>query len=106
MIYRLLLISDSTIRIQWHLKEYYSRQPNSLLPSVLKVCHLMHYEAIDVLYGDSVFRTHRNNKSNKNVALILRTKYVIITSTNQSGERDALDLAKFLKFRPLMLISD
>lgn len=101
MIYRLLLISDSTIRMRWMNKEHYLRQPNSLFPSVLSVCHLMHREAIDVLYGENVFRAHRIDESNKNAALITRAKYVIGISTDEkSGERDASDLAKFLDNHP------
>ena len=101
MIYRLLLISDSTTRMQWLHNEYYIRHPNGLFPAILSVCHLMHSEAIDVLYGENVFRAHRIDETNKNAALVKRAKFVIrIGSTVQGERRNASDLAKFLDNHP------
>ena len=100
MIYRLLLISDSTIRMQWLHNENYIRHPNGLFPAILSVCHLMHSEAIDVLYGENVFRAHRIDETNKNAALVMRAKFVIGISSTVHGERNASDLAKFLDNHP------
>lgn len=61
----------------------------------------MHSEAIDVLYGENVFRAHRIDETNKNAALVKRAKFVIrIGSTVQGERRNASDLAKFLDNHP------
>lgn len=102
-IYRLLLLSDQTIRMQWYedddSSEDYIRHLNGLFPAILSTCHLIHNEAIDVLYRENIFRAHRINDDNKNAALIARAKFIIGTEAEDALIR-ALGLAKFLETHP------
>lgn len=100
MIYRLLLVSNSAIRMKWLHNDSYIRHLNSLLPAVLSVCHFMYSEAIDVLYGENVFQAHRIDETNKNAALVMRAQFLIGINNIKSGESDASDLAKFLDNHP------
>lgn len=77
---------------------YYTRYLNDLFPAILSTCHLIHNEAIDVLYRENIFWAHRVNDLNKNAALIARAKFVI--SGIQGASARALDLAKFLQTHP------
>lgn len=99
-IYRLLLNSEDTIRMQFpYSDEYYLRYPaNSLFPAILCTCHLIYGEAIDVLYKENVFRAHRVDDSNKNAALITRAKFMV--GVSECGVVDALSLAQFLDTHP------
>lgn len=94
-IYRLLLLSEASIRMQvpYHKPEDFP--PNCLFPAILSTCHLIYGEAMDVLYKENVFRAHRVNNKNNNAALITRAKFVI--GATRGGVEDALRLAKFLK---------
>lgn len=99
-IYRLLLLSDMTVRMQWLHNEDYTRPPNELFPAILRTCHFIYSEAMDVLYRENVFRAHRVNESNNNAALITRAKFAIGTNSMEDGEMDAEGLAKFLESHP------
>lgn len=97
-IYRLLLLSEASIRMQFPHDEYDYYPPNCLFPAILSTCHLIYGEAMDVLYKENVFRAHRVNDSNNNAALITRAKFVI--GANECGVVDALSLAPFLDTHP------
>lgn len=101
-IYRLLLLSDQTIRMQWDKDDGslkgYVHHLNSLFPAILGTCHLIHNEAIDVLYKENIFRAHRINDSNQNAASIERAKFVFKGFKDASSQ--ALGLAKFLETHP------
>lgn len=99
-IYRLLLLSDMTVRMQWLPKEDYTRPPNHLFPTILSTCHFIYSEAMDVLYRENVFRAHRVNESSNNASLITRAKFAIGTNGMEDPERDASGLAKFLQTHP------
>lgn len=97
-IYRLLLLSDQTIRMQWYEDDGNSKDfvhhMNGLFPAILSTCHLIHNEALDVLYRENIFRAHRINDGNKNSASIARVKFVFRDATR------ALGFAKFLETHP------
>lgn len=99
-IYRLLLLSEASIRMQFPFPDGYDMRypPNSLFPAILCTCHLIYGEAMVVLYKENVFRAHRVTDSNENAALITRAKFVI--GANDSGVVDALGLARFLDTHP------
>lgn len=99
-IYRLLLLSDITVRMQWLHEEDYTRPPNDLFPAILSTCHFIYDEAMDVLYRENLFRAHRVNEGNNNAALITRAKFTIGTNGMEDGEMDASGLATFLEFHP------
>lgn len=99
-IYRLLLLSKITLRMQWPQDEDYDRPANYLFPAILRTCQLIHGEAIDVLYRENVFRAHRINNHNKNAALITRVKFTIGTGDIENAEMDASNLEKFVNNHP------
>lgn len=99
-IYRLLLLSDSTVRMQWPRCGRYSTPPNCLLPAILSTCHFIYGEAMDVLYRENVFRAHRVNDSNNNAALITRAIFVIETRSRKFAGSDASELPNFLGTHP------
>lgn len=96
-IYRLLLLSDQTICMQWDKDDGslkgYAHHLNDVFPAILSACHLIHNEAIDVLYKENIFRAHRINDGNKNAASIERAKFVFKDFKDASTQ--ALGLAKF-----------
>lgn len=99
-IYRLLLLSDMTLRMQWPHDEDYSRPPNCLFPAILSTCHFIYGEAMDVLYRENLFRAHRVNDSNKNAALISRAKFAIGIGGIENAEKNASALGNFLDTHP------
>lgn len=99
-IYRLLLLSDMMVRMQWLHEVDYTRPLNDLSPAILRTCHFIYDEAMDVLYRENIFRAHRVNESNNNTALITRAKFAIGTNSMEDGEMDASGLAKFLDTHP------
>lgn len=99
-IYRLLLLSDRTVRMVW-LKENESiPQPNCLFPAILCTCRLIYNEAAGVLYGENVFRAHRVDDTNDNAASIMRAKFLIGIVNPEDGEGDASKLPSFLENHP------
>lgn len=100
MIYRLLLVSDRTLRMQWPTEAHLICPPNGLFPAILSTCHLIYGEALDVLYRENVFRAHRVNETNKMAALITHAKFQIGISCIEGGEIDASGLANFLGTHP------
>lgn len=100
-IYRHILLSDKTIRMQvLHdvLDSIYP--PNSLYPAILSTCHLIYDEAMDIVYRENNFRVHRVKDSNSNAGLITRAKFVIGIFTIQDREMEALGLTNFLVTHP------
>ena len=76
MIYRLLLLSDQAIRMEWlSYAPRYAAHPNGLLPAILRTCHIFHDEAMGVLYGENVFRALRNTASINRVRILIREAY-------------------------------
>ena len=99
-IYRLLLLSDRTVRMVWRQDDEAIPLPNCLFPAILRTCRLIHNEAISVLYGENVFRAHRINDANINTASIIRAKFLIGRSDSEDGELDASTLRSFLENHP------
>lgn len=96
-IYRLLLLSDQTVRMTWC---HAIPRPNCLFPTILRTCRLIHNEAMSVLYGENVFRAHRINDANINAASIIRAKFLIGRLSSEDGERDASTLPSFIENHP------
>lgn len=92
-IYRLLVLSDLSLRMDR--PHTFDCRPKYIFPAILSTCHLIHGEAVDVLYRENVFRAHRIDESNINAALITRAKWVI-----KYGDLDTLGLPKFLHTHP------
>ena len=65
-IYRLLLLSDQTVRMMWLKDSDSFPRPNCLFPAILRTCRVFYNEAADVLYGENVFRAHRIDDTNDN----------------------------------------
>ena len=117
-IYRLLLLSNQTVRMKWlQDDDNYIYHPNCLFPTILSTSQFIYNEAIGVLYGENVFRAHRIDDSNKNAALITRAKYIIGNTDRGYGKDDAMNLERFLyrqpdlkllvlEFRPYLLEDD
>ncbi len=99
-IYRLLLLSDQTIRMVWREDSDSFPRPNCLFPAILRTCRVFYNEAADVLYGENVFRAHRIDDTNDNAASILRAKFVIGIDDPEDGEVDASKLLSFLENHP------
>ncbi len=99
-IYRLLLLSDQTVRMVWVEDEDSTPRLNCLFPAILRTCRLFYNEAADVLYGENVFRAHRINDTNPNTALILRAKFLIGIVDPKDGEDEASKLLSFLENHP------
>lgn len=99
-IYRLLLLSDNTVRMVWLQDNDSYRRPNCLFPAILGTCHFIKNEAMEVLYGENVFRAHRINDKSNNAASIMRAKFVIGIINREDGEDDASNLASFLGSHP------
>ena len=91
-IYRLLLLSDRTVRMVWLKENESTPQPNRLFPAILCTCRLIYNEAAGVLYGENLFRAHRVDDTNDNAASIMRAKLVIGIVNPENGERDASKL--------------
>lgn len=100
MIYRLLLLSDRTLRMVWLQNNESIPRPNCLFPAILCTCRLIYIEAAGVLYGENVFRAHRINDTNDNAASIMRAKYLIGKVNPEDGEGDAYKLQSFLENHP------
>ena len=99
-IYRLLLLSDQTVRMTWRQDDESCPRPNCLFPAILRTCRVIHNEAIDVLYGENDFRAHRINDANINTASIRHAKFVIGINHAEDGEHDASLLQGFLESHP------
>lgn len=93
-IYRLLLLSNQTVRMEWIPN---NPCPNCLFPAVLRTCRFIHDEAMDVLYGENVFRAHRIDDRNQNAHSIRRAKFVIGEEDPEYADDDASKLPEFLK---------
>lgn len=102
-IFRLLLLSDATIRMQWPRDPNNYSPRNLLFPAILSTCHLIYGEAMDVLYKENFFRAHRVNEMNKSAALIRRAKYVVGVSIG-CGEEEAWGFAEFLNTHPKLTL--
>ena len=96
-IYRLLLLSNVTLRMRLMKGDDSDYPPNCLYLSILSTCQLVYYEAMSVLYGENVFRAQRIDDAKNNAALIMRIEYVIGI---MSAKDDALHLERFLKAHP------
>lgn len=96
-IYRLLLLSDQTVRMKWLSN---NPRPTCLFPAVLRTCRLIHDEAMGVLYGENVFRAHRIDDRNHNTTSIRRVKFLIGEADPDDADHDASMLPKFLKNHP------
>ena len=99
-IYRLLLLSDRTVRMVWLQDDESIPRPNCLFPAILCTCRLIYNEAADVLYGENVFRAHRIDDTNNNAASIMRAKFLIGIVNPEDGKGDASKLLKFLENHP------
>ena len=99
-IYRLLLLSDRTVRMVWLQDNELFPQPNCLFPAILCTCRLIYNEAAGVLYGENVFRAHRINDTNDNAASIMRAKFLIGIVNPEDGEDNASKLPSFLENHP------
>jgi hypothetical protein len=99
-IYRLLLLSDQTVRMVWLKDSDSFPRPNCLFPAILRTCRVFYNEAADVLYGENVFRAHRIDDTNDNTASILRAKFLIGIVDPKDGEVDASKLLSFLETHP------
>lgn len=73
-VYRLLLLSDRTVRMVPLQDNESLHRPNCLFPAILRICRYIH-EAAGVLYGENVFRAHRIDDKNDNAASIKRAKF-------------------------------
>ena len=100
-IYRLLLLSDRTIRMAPppH-DQVHNLCPNNLFPAILRTCRLIYYESRNVLYGENLFGGHRIDSTNRNTALIRRAKYRIGGYNRENGEDEARQLAESLQLHP------
>lgn len=96
-VYRLLLLSDRTVRMVPLQDNKSLHRPNCLFPAILRICRFIHNEAMGVLYGENVFRAHRIDDMNDNAASIKRAKFLIGIVTPDDAEDDASKLPKFLK---------
>lgn len=104
-IYRLLLLSNQTVRMMrplpWYRADYsYVSHSNGLFPAILRTCRFIYSEAVCVLYQENVFRAHRIDNTNHKTALILRAKYLIGKVDPDNAEDDAFELTSFLKNHP------
>lgn len=99
-IYRLLLLSDRTVRMVWLTANESFTPPNCLFPAILRTCRLIYNEAAGVLYGENVFRAHRIDDMNNNAASIMRAKFLIGIVNPEDGEGDASKLLNFLENHP------
>ena len=85
-IYRLLLLSDQTVRMTWRQDDESCPRPNCLSRAILRTCRHIHNEAIDVLYRDNNFRAHRINDANIPAVSIRRAKFVVSISHVLDGD--------------------
>jgi hypothetical protein len=99
-IYRLLLLSDHTVRMTWLQDNDSLPCPNCLSPAILGTCHFIKNEAMNVLYGENVFRAHRIDDKNSNAASTIRAKFLIGFIHRDDGEADASKLTRFLDRHP------
>ncbi|KAI9861266.1 MAG: hypothetical protein M1813_005439 [Trichoglossum hirsutum] len=99
-IYRLLLLSDRSVRMTWSQDKDSPFPPNCLFPAILRTCRIIYDEAAGVLYGENVFRSHRIDDTNNNAAFIKRAKLVIGIVRPEDGEDDVSKLQDFLENHP------
>ena len=99
-IYRLLLLSERTLRMVWLQDNESIPRPNCPFPAILRTCRLIYNEAAGVLYGENVFRAHRIDDTNANAASIMHAKFVIGIVNPEDGEGDASKLPSFLENHP------
>ena len=52
-------------------------RPNRLFPAILLTCPLIHDEALGVLYEENIYRAHRTDDRNHDIASIRRVKSLI-----------------------------
>ena len=96
-IYRILLLSEQTVRMKWLSN---NPRPDCLFPAVLRTCRLIHREAMGFLYGENVFRAHCIDDRNHNAASIRRVKFLIGEEDPDYADHDASRLPEFFKTHP------
>lgn len=99
-IYRHLLLSEVPLRMQLFYEKGSTRIPNCLYPAILRTCHHIYSEAMNILYGENIFRAHSVDDSNSNPSLITRAHFIIGTCVFKDREIEASGLTKFLDTHP------
>jgi hypothetical protein len=75
----------------------------NLHPSILRTCHQVYEEAMEVLYGENVFYVRNIDRDNPNVSRVKRGKSHIFARTrNDVDERRITILTRFLHDCPDM----
>jgi hypothetical protein len=94
-VYRELLQSECDLSMSRH---WFGM--NRLHPSILRTCHQVYEEAMEVLYGENVFHVHYIDWGNPNASRVKRGRSFIFATRNDVNKHHITTLTRFLHDSP------
>jgi hypothetical protein len=94
-VYRELLQSKNDLRMKCH-----ELGMNHLHPNILRTCHQVCKEAMEVLYGENIFYVHYIDRNNPNALRVKRGRSYIFATQNDVNKRHITALIQFLHDHP------
>ena len=94
-VYRELLKPRNDLRMKFH-----ELGMNHLHPNILRTCHQVYEEAMEVLYGENIFYVHYIDRNNPNASRVKRGRSYIFATQNDVYKSHITTLTQFLHDHP------